>query len=179
MTIGREYKIIITGTMGAGKTTAIAAISDVAPITTEAVNSDRSSSNKASTTVALDYGEVALDGGDRVRLYGTPGQVRFKFMWKVIAKGALGLIVLLDNSSKSPLADLETFLDAFDDLAEQSAVVVGITHRDLSGGPSMGDYHAVLSKRSLALPVFSIDGRKREHVLMLVDALLHSIESTG
>ena len=80
MTIGREYKIIITGTMGAGKTTAIAAISDVAPITTEAVNSDRSSSNKASTTVALDYGEVALDGGDRVRLYGTPGQVRFKFM---------------------------------------------------------------------------------------------------
>lgn len=177
MNTGREYKIIISGTMGAGKTTAIAAISDVAPITTEAANSDRAASNKASTTVALDYGEVALDGGDRVRLYGTPGQVRFKFMWKVVARGALGLILLLDNTSKSPLADLETFLDAFDDLAQQSAVVVGITHRDVAGGPAMSDYTAVLAKRSLALPVFSIDGRKREHVLMLLNALLHSVEA--
>ena len=41
MTIGQEYKIIVTGAMGAGKTTAIAAISDVAPVTTEAVNSDQ------------------------------------------------------------------------------------------------------------------------------------------
>ena len=41
MLIGQEYKIIVTGAMGAGKTTAIAAISDVAPVTTEAVNSDQ------------------------------------------------------------------------------------------------------------------------------------------
>lgn len=106
MLIGQEYKIIVTGAMGAGKTTAIAAISDVAPVTTEAVNSDQTTSAKASTTVALDYGEIALEGGDRVRLYGTPGQQRFSFMWGILAKGALGLILLIDNTSKAPLEDL-------------------------------------------------------------------------
>ena len=37
-----EYKILITGTMGAGKTTAIAAISEVPPIMTDVQNNDAS-----------------------------------------------------------------------------------------------------------------------------------------
>ena len=83
-----EYKILITGTMGAGKTTAIAAISEVPPIMTDVQNNDTSNS-KLTTTVGLDYGELSLDGGDKLRIYGTPGQERFAFMWKVLAKGAL------------------------------------------------------------------------------------------
>ena len=74
MTIGIEYKINVTGTMGAGKTTAISAISDVAPLRTEADNTAQDEHAKATTTVALDYGEIALPNGDRIRLYGTPGQ---------------------------------------------------------------------------------------------------------
>lgn len=177
MTIGIEYKVIVTGTMGAGKTSAIGAISDVAPITTEAANTDLETNAKALTTVALDYGEISLPGGDRVRLYGTPGQVRFSFMWKILAKGALGLILLIDSGSKTPLKDLGAFLDAFDELAKKSAVVIGITHRDAVAGPAMSDYSEVLAKRSLALPVFSIDARKKEHILLLVDALLSAIEA--
>ena len=177
MAIGREYKIIVTGTMGAGKTTAIGAISDVAPVTTEAANTDMTVSTKASTTVALDYGEISLEGGDRIRLYGTPGQQRFSFMWNILAKGALGLILLIDNTSKTPLEDLARFLDAFKELAQNSAVVVGVTHRDISTGPTMAQYTEVLAARSLALPVFSIDAREREDILMLVDALLTSIEA--
>ena len=179
MVIGREYKIIVTGTMGAGKTTAIGAISDVAPVTTEAVNTDKAASAKASTTVALDYGEIALEGGDRIRLYGTPGQQRFSFMWGILAKGALGLVLLIDNSSKTPLEDLARFVDVFHELAGKSAVVVGITHRDVTKGPTMAQYIDVLSSRSLALPVFSIDARKRQDILLLVDGLLTSIESAG
>lgn len=179
MLIGREYKIIVTGTMGAGKTTAIGAISDTAPITTEAANSDQVSSAKASTTVALDYGEISLEGGDRVRLYGTPGQQRFSFMWSILAKGALGLILLIDNSSHTPLEDLERFIDTFDELARDSAVVIGITHRDVASGPTMAQYCEILSARSLALPIFSIDARDRDHILLLVDALLTSIEAAS
>ena len=172
----REYKIIITGTMGAGKTTAIAAISDIPMVTTEAANSDQAAAAKASTTVALDYGEVQLDGGDRVRLYGTPGQQRFSFMWDILANGALGLLLLIDNAAHTPVEDLGRFLDAFPELTAKSAVVVGITHIDLGTGPTLDAYHAVLIARSLTLPVFSIDARNRDDVLMLVEALLTSIE---
>lgn len=176
---GREYKVIITGTMGAGKTTAIRAISDISMISTEAANTDLLASAKATTTVALDYGELQLDGGDRVRIYGTPGQQRFSFMWEILAKGALGLVLLIDNSSERPLEDLGTFLDAFSELTRKAAAVVGVTHCDAGSGPTMGDYYEVLAERGLALPVFSIDGREREDVLLLLDALLTSIEAAS
>lgn len=179
MTIGREYKIIVSGTMGAGKTTAIGVISDVAPITTEAANSDQASSTKASTTVALDYGEISLEGGDRIRLYGTPGQQRYSFMWSILAKGAFGLILLIDNRSETPKEDLARFIDVFHDLAQNAAVVIGITHRDACTGPTMDEYREILSARSLALPMLSIDARKRDHILLLVDALLTSTEAAG
>lgn len=65
-----EYKILVTGTMGAGKTTAIAAISEVPPIMTDVQNNDTSNA-KLTTTVGSDYGELTLDGGDKLRIYGT------------------------------------------------------------------------------------------------------------
>ena len=89
----KEYKILFTGSVGAGKTTAIGQISDVPPLVTDVRNTDRSV-DKPLTTVGLDYGEFALDTGDRVRLFGTPGQSRFDFMWQILARNALGLVIL-------------------------------------------------------------------------------------
>jgi len=71
----KEHKIIFTGTMGAGKTTAIAAVSEIPPIVTDVTNNDKSV-DKAVTTVGFDYGLLTLENGDRIRLYGTPGQER-------------------------------------------------------------------------------------------------------
>ena len=69
----QEYKLIFTGTMGAGKTTAIAAISEIAPVSTDVRRSEAGDDTKVTTTAALDYGEVTLPRGDMLRLYGTPG----------------------------------------------------------------------------------------------------------
>ena len=100
-----EYKILFTGAMGAGKTTAISAVSETPPVVTDVHNSDLSVA-KARTTVGLDFGQFTLDNGDRIRLFGTPGQTRFDFLWKILSKNALGIIILTDNSSRDPLADL-------------------------------------------------------------------------
>src|SRR5690554_7751801 len=75
----RKYKIIFTGPVGAGKTTAIAAISDKPPISTDEAASDMTTSRKSQTTVAMDYGVKYLDNSDILHLYGTPGQERFNF----------------------------------------------------------------------------------------------------
>jgi uncharacterized protein len=45
----RDFKLVFTGPMGVGKTTAIAAISETAPIATEVANADASVA-KATTT---------------------------------------------------------------------------------------------------------------------------------
>src|SRR4051794_26290492 len=124
-----EYKILLTGTTGAGKTTAIAAISETPPVRTDVRNNDPTFA-KATTTVGLDYGELTLDNGDKLRLYGTPGQERFRFMWDILAKGALGLVVLIDNTRPDPLADLAVYLKGFSGLIHEAACVVGVGRMD-------------------------------------------------
>ena len=68
------------GPVGAGKTTAIQALSDIEVIATEAKASDDVRKLKKTTTVAMDYGVMNLGNGDQVRLYGAPGQKRFDLM---------------------------------------------------------------------------------------------------
>ena len=53
---------------------------------------------KLPPTVAMDYGVIRLDEDTKVHLYGTPGQERFNFMWEILSKGSMGLILLLDNT---------------------------------------------------------------------------------
>lgn len=105
----KENKIIFTGPVGVGKTTAIAALSDDPPVKTDARASDMTLVRKGHTTVAMDYGVIRLDGDTKVHLYGTPGQERFNFMWEILSKGSMGLILLLDNTRANPLKDLTFF----------------------------------------------------------------------
>jgi uncharacterized protein len=163
--------------MGAGKTTAIATISEIAPVRTDVQNTDRSSNSKATTTTALDYGEVTLPSGDKLRLYGTPGQARFDFMWKILGEGALGVIVLVDNSRPDPLADLREYLLAFRDTVAGSRAVVGVGRSEDHPLPGMEAFHSATHELGLATPILSIDVRRREDVLLLLDVLFHQIEA--
>lgn len=171
-----ELKLIFTGTMGAGKTTAISTISEIPLVSTEAANLDQESARKATTTVAMDYGEVTLDDGDKLRLYGTPGQERFRFMWEILARGALGVVILVDNARPDPLEDLGIYLDNFSGLIQKASAVIGITRTDIALQPTVDDYYSYLIERGIMLPVFVADVRQRADVLMLVDALLSTLE---
>lgn len=174
----REYKIIFVGSMGSGKTTAIRNVSDVAPISTDVDNSTRGEFDKATTTVAMDYGEVALPDGDTLRLYGTPGQARFDFMWKILGRGALGFVFLVDNSRPDPCEDLKNYLDAFDELLREAVTVIGIGRTETHPAPPLESYFELLGARQLNVPIFAVDVREREDVLLLLDTLFHQIEAT-
>lgn len=178
MSARREYKLVFAGSMGAGKTTAIAAVSEIPPVLTEAENTDRAASSKATTTTALDYGEVTLEGGDKLRLFGTPGQSRFEFMWRIVGRGALGVVILVDNSRPDPRADLRTYLEAFADIARDSRAVVGVGRTETHPLPRLDELHEVARSLGLWLPIFSVDVRRRADVLLLVDTLLRQIEAT-
>jgi signal recognition particle receptor subunit beta len=162
--------------MGAGKTTAISAVSGIKMVKTEAANTDRVLFNKATTTVGFDYGEVGLDAGHVLRLYGTPGQRRFSFLWKIVAKGAIGVIILVDNSRPDPFDDLGIYLDNFKQFVDIGGVVIGVGRTDSNPQPSIDDYYQFLAQRDLILPVFAVDVRKSEDVLMVLDVLFNMLE---
>jgi signal recognition particle receptor subunit beta len=169
-------KIIFTGPVGAGKTTAIGSISDVPPVTTDAAASDMTLNRKGYTTVALDYGVLYLDDKSKVHLYGTPGQERFDFMWEILTNGGIGLILLLDNSRPNPVQDMLFFLDAFKEFLESAPVVIGVTKTDVKQEPGVSAYGEALEKLGMRPPIFEIDGRNHEDVKSLVMALLYSID---
>lgn len=171
-----EHKIIITGPMGAGKTTAIASVSEVEPIVTDVVNNDRSV-DKAMTTVGFDYGLLTLDNGDRMRLYGTPGQERFKFMWQALAKGALGVIILADNSRPDPMADIALYLDGFAEQLKTLPCVVGVGRCDTHTHPDLQMYADALENAGHVFPILPVDVRLKSDVNLLIDTLLSQIEA--
>lgn len=170
-----DHKILFTGVTGAGKTTAIGMVSEIAPLSTDVRNTDAGLA-KQMTTVGLDYGEVTLDNGDKLRLYGTPGQKRFDFMWKILSPGALGLIVLIDNSQPQPLADLDLYLDGFAQLIADTACVVAVGRMETHPVPGLEQFATHLQSRGLLCPVIPADVRDQAQVLQLLDLLLLQLE---
>ncbi|WP_434779707.1 GTP-binding protein [Neisseria sp. Ec49-e6-T10] len=171
-----DNKIIFTGPVGAGKTTAIAAISDVPPVTTDAAASDMTLNRKGHTTVAMDYGVIYLDEETKVHLYGTPGQERFDFMWDILSQGGMGLVLLLDNTRPNPVKDLQFFLGAFTSLLKDAPVVIGVTKMDARPEPDIESYQRTLASMSIRAPIFEVDARRKEDIQNLVMALLYSID---
>lgn len=174
---GHELKIVFTGPMGAGKTTAIAAISDAPPVLTDVHNNDQQAFAKEATTVALDYGQIMLENGVAVRLYGTPGQERFGFMRQILCRGAIGVVLLLDASRDDALASFESFLDDIRLLEPMPALVVGVGRCAAGDVALLGQVARRLEQRGLLLPVFRVDVRRREDVLLLVETLVCVLEA--
>jgi hypothetical protein len=166
-----EHKIIFAGPTGAGKTTAISQISEKPPVSTDVLNSDVRYS-KATTTVAIDFGELSLDGGDKLRLYGVPGQHRFSFIWGIAAQGALGVILIADNTLDDPMAELQFYLDGFADFVKRGAAVVVINRLETHPKPAEEDYVKMLMDRGTPLPVLACDPRNKQDVLTVIDVLL-------
>ena len=171
-----NFKIIFTGPVGAGKTTAISALSDTPIISTNERASDMARDMKKETTVAMDYGIMKLEGDERIHLYGTPGQERFSFMWDILVEGGIGLILLLNNNRPDPFKDLKFFLDSFEGFIVSTAVAIGVTRMDEAHQPGIHDYHEYLKENDRKFPIFEVDARKRADVSLLVEALLYSLD---
>ena len=113
---------------------------------------------------------------DVLRLYGVPGQDRFDFIWPLISDGAMGMIILVDNSLAKPLETLDGYLDSFDEIVGTVPVVIAVTRLRDGIGPTVSAYVDHLARRGLDIAVVAMDPRERQDVLYLVNMIVAMID---
>lgn len=126
----KTLNLVFLGTPGSGKTTSIFSAGDSKVATTEVVAKDSLRLVKQETTVALDYGEVTIDGV-KVAMKGTPGQTRFGYMWEIACKHADAFALLVDCNSADVYGDVELYWQAVKKNHSTQPVLLGLTHSDL------------------------------------------------
>ncbi|TWI11977.1 GTP-binding protein [Aerolutibacter ruishenii] len=169
------HKIVFIGEPGAGKTTCIAAVSDIEPASTDVECTDELRLRKDTTTVALDYGELCLGDQGRLLLYGLPGQARFRFMFDVVREGLLGAAVLVDASSGS-LQGLEDTLSTYADELRRLPCVIAVNRCTGDAQAIQRQCLELLQSHRLVAPVIVVDARRRADVVRTFELLFLQLE---
>ncbi|MET7450987.1 ATP/GTP-binding protein [Streptomyces sp. NPDC005574] len=174
-------KIVVAGGFGVGKTTLVTAVSEITPLQTEALMTEASEDTddltatpeKATTTVAMDFGRLTLDDDLVLYLFGTPGQQRFWFMWDDLVRGAIGAVVLADTRR---LKDCFPALDYFESCG--LPYVVAVNHFDGSERFEPADVREALTIPA-HIPVMIMDARRRISVIETLLTLVgHALDAT-
>ncbi|MEV0714265.1 ATP/GTP-binding protein [Asanoa sp. NPDC050611] len=173
-------KIVIAGGFGVGKTTMVGAVSEITPLTTEALLTqagagidDRSKvPGKETTTVAMDFGRITMAEDLILYLFGTPGQTRFWFMWDELVRGAVGAVVLVDTRR---ITDAFAALDYF----EKHNLPYLVALNCFDGAPV---YEVDEVREALAIPakvpLLMTDARRRDKVKeTLIEVVEHAMRA--
>lgn len=168
-----QNKVLFIGPMGAGKTTAIQTLSDDVAASTEVQNSNKDMFNKETTTVAMDYGAIQLDDNQRIHLYGIPGQKHFEPVWPVVAKGAIGAILLVNASQPNWQQDTLYFIKAFDMLAKSNSILVAANRITDEQHDELAE---LLDQQGYCLPLLTTDPRFHDELVLALNILIANLE---
>jgi signal recognition particle receptor subunit beta len=174
-------KILIAGGFGAGKTTLVGSVSEIQPLRTEELLTDRGVGvddvsgveEKSTTTVALDFGRITIKDDLILYLFGTPGQDRFWFVWDDLANGAVGAVVLADTRR---LAGCFPSVDYFE--RRGTPFIVAVNCFDGAPRYRAGDVRSALDLDP-EIPVLLCDVRRRGSGKELLIALIEHVVASG
>ncbi len=170
------YKVVFAGPAGAGIGKAVRALSDVTVVSRQ-FDALADAAVPQPATITLDYGMVRLVGGELVHLYGTAGAERIDVVGSLVMREAMGVVVLLDAVSAEPVEELRRFVDALQASVEPLRLVVGITSLVAANRWLRAKVADALTELKLPPVVMTADAFRRKDLMMLLKALIFSLDS--
>jgi uncharacterized protein len=172
-----QLKIVVTGSYAAGKTQFINSISDIEPVSTDyATTLDEERELKTHTTVALDFGTIAINDEVTLYLFGTPGQERFDYMWEHLATGCLGYVVMVDSCRPAKFAETISLMKRFQKITDSPYLVAANKQDDPAALPP-----AYVRRRlglPTSIPVLPCIASDKESVKNILLTLLEHVTAT-
>jgi len=170
----KHYKIVVTGPFAAGKTTFIKTITEISPISTEAkITSEEEASVKDSTTVAMDFGRITIDEDYVLHIFGTPGQFRFNYMWSILSKDALGVILLVDSGDRDMCDEAKDMLNFFR-VKTDAPIIIALNHFNEKEHISEKELRKIMNVPD-SIPVIGCDATSKKSVKAVLLKLLELI----
>lgn len=176
------YKVILLGSPASGKTTTIQSVSSGKALNSDVSATDSVASDKSKTTVGIDYAEIKITGYKenkyrKLKLFGTPGQIKFNFVWDMIGKDADAFVILLDMSRPEPLSYLKFFLKFLKtEIGVTRQISCALTHCDNYKGDISTFSDCIESEFPILSGVYNIDARIKEDVKTMLEDIYPQIE---
>lgn len=169
-------RVVVTGGVGAGKTTLIRTISEIEVVDTDKRVTDDLVELKEKTTVALDFGRLTITPNQSLHLYGTPGQSRFDFMWDILIQKAHAYILLVDAHRPEHFRYGRKILN-FMNKRIQIPCLIGLTHTDCPEAWEVEDVVLAMGllDETTCPPVEVINATEKESVLKSLILLVEEI----
>lgn len=169
----KKIKIVIAGPFAAGKSQFIATASALNSCRTETVISDETAFEKQHTTVAMDFGRVDYEGKS-LYLFGTPGQERFEFMWKILTVGMHALLIIVDATDLAGAKDAAAIANYYQE-RYNIPIIVAANKQDLSYARTMEQMHAALGLPR-TIPLLPLIASSPRSVRLVCDRVLKETE---
>ncbi len=166
-------RLVVTGCVGAGKTTFIRSISEIEVVNTDRQATDEVADMKQTTTVSMDFGKLTFSPEMSLHIYGTPGQARFNFMWDILISKAHAYILLVAAHRPSEFHQARRILN-FMNQRMAIPMIIGMTHNDCDGAWTPENVALALGylPDMYRPPIVQVDANEQESVAAAVMVLL-------
>jgi signal recognition particle receptor subunit beta len=169
-------RLVVTGTVGAGKSTFIRSISEIKVVDTDTRATDETALLKPRTTVAFDFGRLQFGPDMVLHLHGTPGQSRFDFMWDMLIRKAHAYILLVAAHRPREFRQAHKIVNFMEERVH-IPMVIGLTHTDCPGAWSVEDVYIASGylNKFHRPPMIKVDPTQRESVAEAMITLIQHL----
>jgi len=170
----KKFKVVVAGPFSAGKSQFITTACARHSVRTETHISDETSFEKAHTTVAMDFGHVDYQG-KTLYLFGTPGQARFEFMWRILTVGMHALFIIVDATDLATAKEAAAIANYYQE-RHNIPIVFGANKQDLAHARTPEQMHAAMGLPN-TIPLLPLIARDARSVRLVCLRILKETEN--